>query len=163
MAQPQTETKEHLATQKALDRLTQWGKNPGPLGGENITFSVSRQGSQLDTLFFNGDCSLFTPSGYRGTLNGQAPGNTGAPVAYIPNYTQNPPTVNQVPCTFSFDLNAGKVTLNGAFPGLPATLDFTVEYIKDFDANAGENMLFHSEKTSDNAGYILSMELVGAS
>jgi hypothetical protein len=58
-------------------------------------------------------------------------------------------------------LNDGKVPLNGAFPSLPATLDFTVEYIKDFQDADG--ILFHSEKTSDNAGYIIGVQHVAAS
>ena len=41
--------------------------------------------------------------------------------------------MTQVPCTFSFDLNAGTVTLAGAFPNLPPSVDFTVEFAKEFD------------------------------
>ncbi len=74
-----------------------------------------------------------------------------------------PLSVNQVPCTFSFDLNSGTVTLTGSFPGLPSSLDFTVEFDKRFDGAGGENILFHSEKTSDHAGYVIAFQLVGAS
>jgi len=163
MAQPQTETKEHAATQRALDRLTQWGKNPNTDGGESIAFSLSRQGAPSDALLVTGDCTPFTPSGHRGTLNGQAPGATGAPIGYVVDFSGTTVGVKQVPCTFSFDLNKGKVSINGAFPGLPSPLDFTVEYIKEFDGAGGENLLFHSEKASDNAGYIIAVELVAAS
>ena len=51
--------------------------------------------------------------------------------------------MNQVPCTFSFDLNTGTVTLGGSFPDLPSSLEFTVEFAHRFDGSGGENMLFH--------------------
>lgn len=159
MPAPGTEKYEHALTQKALDILTTWRKNPGTDGGENITFSVSRQGAPSDAFMAIGDCTPFTPSGKRGTLKSQPAGSTGAPIAYFDNYG----TVTQVPCTFAFDLNAGKVTLNGAFPGLPATLDFTVEFKKEFDGAGGKNILFTSENTSDNAGYVIAVQLVAAS
>src|SRR5215472_1772872 len=156
---PISEHQEHVLTQKALEILTTWGKNPGTDGGENISFSVSRQGAPSDAFMAIGDCTPFTPSGKRGTLKGQAAGDTGAPIAYFDNYG----TVTQVPCTFAFDLNAGKVTLAGAFPNLPASLNFTVEYKKEFDGAGGKNMLFTSENTSDNAGYVIAVQLVAAS
>lgn len=158
-----TEKKEHLATQKALDRLTKWGRNPNTDGGENIAFSLSRQGAPSDALLVTGDCTPFVPSGSRGTLNGQPSGDTGAPTAYYIDFSGITLSVKQIPCTFAFDLNKGKVTISGAFPGLPPTLDFTVEYMKDFDGAGGENLLFHSEHASDNAGYIIALELVAAS
>ena len=161
-----TESHEHELTQKALDTLTTWGKNPNIDGGENIGFSLSRQGAPSDAFLGLGDCTPFTPSGKRGILKGQPPGFTGAPIAYFDDFSVNPgnPIVaNQVPFTFSFNLNTGKVSLSGAFPGLPATLDFTVEYIREFDGNGGKNILFHSEKTSDDAGYVIALQLVAAS
>jgi hypothetical protein len=158
-----TEKQEHARTQKALDTLTKWGKNPNIDGGENIAFSLSRQGAPSDAFLAIGDCTPFTPAGKRGILKGQAPGLTGAPVAYFIDFSGATPTVTQVPCTFSFDLNKGKVSLSGAFPGLPAALNFTVEYVSKFDAADGENILFHSEKTSDKAGYIITIQLVAAS
>jgi hypothetical protein len=160
---PVTEKHEHALTQKALDTLTKWGKNPNIDGGENIAFSLSRQGAPSDAFMANGDCTPFTPSGKRGTLKGQGPGLTGAPIAYFDDFSGAVPTVNQVPCTFAFDLNAGKVTLTGAFPGLPSTLSFTVEYRKEFDGADGDNLLFVSESASDNAGYVIAVQLVAAS
>jgi hypothetical protein len=158
----ETEKHEHALTQKALDTLTKWGKNPGTDGGENIGFSLSRQGAPSDAFMAMGDCTPFTPAGKRGVLKGQPAADTGAPIAYFDNFGGITPTVNQVPCTFSFDLNKGKVSLNGAFPGLPGALDFTVEYVREFDGAGGKNILFHSEKTSDNAGYIIALQLVAA-
>jgi hypothetical protein len=113
-----------------------------------------RQGAPGDAFLALGDCTPFTPSGSRGTLNGQPVGFTGAPAACFVSFggQAGPATVNQVPCTFSFDLNTGKVTLGGSFPDLPSSLDFTVEFVHRFDGSGGENMLFHSEKTSDHAG-----------
>jgi hypothetical protein len=96
-------------------------------------------------------------------LKGQPAGSTGQPVAYIDNFGGVSPTLNQVPFTFAFDLNTGKVSLNGAFPGLPANLDFTVEYFKEFDGAGGKNIVFYSDKTSDDAGYVSALQLVGAS
>jgi len=154
---------EHRETEKALDTLASWGKNPGALGGENINFSVSRQGAPSDAFLAFGDCSHFAPSGRRGTLLGAAPNFTGAPAVYIDNFGGATPVLNQLPVTFSFDLNKGVVTLIGAFPGLPGNLQFSVEYLKTFDGAGGKNILFYSERMSDNAGYILAMQLVGAS
>jgi hypothetical protein len=154
-----TEKHEHALTQKALDTLAEWGKD---LPGENIGFSLTREGAPSDAFIGMGDCTPFTPSGKRGVLHGQPVGDTGAPVAYLVI-----PAFAQVPFAFSFDLNKGEVSLNGAFPPggdtiLAPTLTFTVEYIREFDANDGTNILFHSEETSDNAGYIIAVQLVGA-
>ena len=154
-----TEQHEHALTQKALDTLTTWGKNPNTDGGENIAFSVSRQGAPSDSFLAMGDCTPFTPAGKRGILNGQPAGFTGQPMAY---FYGNGSTVS-VPCTFAFDLNTGRATLAGALPNLPATLDFTVEYFKQFDGAGGENLLFYSDKSSDNAGYVIAIQLVAAS
>jgi hypothetical protein len=156
-----TEHREHVRTEEALQRLTYWARNVGTIG-ENIAFSLSRQGAPNDAFLVLGDCTPFTPQGHRGVLHGQPPGDTGAPVAYFIDFGI-PLSVNQVPCTFSFDLNTGRVTIAGAFPGLPPSLDFTVEYDKRFDGAGGENLLFHSDKTSDHAGYVIALELVGAS
>jgi hypothetical protein len=158
-----TESQEHTLTQKALKTLTTWGKDPNAAGGENISFAVSRQGAPMDSFMALGDCTPFTPSGKRGVLNGQPPGFTGAPIAYFDDFSGSQVVVDQVPCTFSCDLNTGKVSISGTFPDLPANLHFTVEYTKEFVDEAGKNLLFHSEKTSDNAGYIIAFQLVGAS
>lgn len=159
----QTEKHEHALTQKALDTLAKWGKDPNIDGGENIGFSLSRQGAPSDAFLVMGDCTPFTPTGRRGVLNGQPAASTGAPIAYIDDFSGASPVIDQVPCTFSFNLNTGKVSLNGAFPHLPANLNFTVEYIRRFDGAGGKNILFHSEKTSDKAGYVIAIQLVGAS
>jgi hypothetical protein len=79
------------------------------------------------------------------------------------DFSGSSPAVNQLPFTFSFDLNTGKVALSGAFPGTSANLNFSVEYFKQFDGNGGKNILFYSEKSSDNAGYVIALQLVGAS
>ncbi|MBV9381253.1 MAG: hypothetical protein JOY82_04730 [Streptosporangiaceae bacterium] len=157
-----TEHHEHVRTDGALETLTRWGRDPIKEGGENILFSVSRQGAPSDAFLAIGDCTPFTPQGSRGVLSGQPSGDTGAPAAYFIGFG-SPLSVNQVPCTFSFDLNSGRVTLAGSFPNLPSTLDFTVEFDKEFDGAGGENILFHSEKTSDHAGYVIAVELVAAS
>jgi hypothetical protein len=70
--------------------------------------------------------------------------------------------VNQVAYTFSFDLNSGKVSLAGSFPNLPPSLDFTVEFDKRFQDADGYNILFHSEETSDHAGYVIAVQHVAA-
>jgi len=160
---PRAERHEHALTEKALQLLTKWGKNPGTDGGENIGFSVLRQGAPSNAFLGMGDCTPFTPVGPRGILKGQPVGSTGQPVAYIDNFGGSTPTLNQVPFTFAFDLNSGKVSLSGTFLGLPANLHFTVEYLKEFDGAGGKNIVFYSEKTSDNAGYVIAMQLVGAS
>ena len=161
----ETERHEHARTDEALETLTRWGRDPGTDGGENIVFGVARQGAPGDALLALGDCTPFTPSGSRGTLNGQPAGSTGAPAACFVGFggQAGPATVNQVPCTFSFDLNTGTVTLGGSFPNLPSSLDFNVEFAHRFDGSGGENMLFHSEKASDQAGYVITIQLVAAS
>ena len=158
----ETERHEHALTEKALERLTTWGKDPNSYGGENISFSVSRQGAPSDAFYGTGDCTPFTPHGKRGTLNGQPPGDTGAPIAFFDNFSSSTPALNQVPFTFSFDLNNGKVSLTGSFPNLPATLDFTVEYLKEFSGEDGWNFLFYSERSSDDAGYVIVFQHVAA-
>jgi hypothetical protein len=163
MPAPATERHEHALTEKALETLTKWGKNPNTDGGENIGFSVSRQGAPSDAFLGMGDCTPFTPSGHRGILKGQPAGDTGAPIAFFDNFAGSTVTVNQVPFTFAFDLNTGKVSMNGAFPGLPANLDFKLEFLKEFDGAGGKNIVFTSDKTSDNAGYVIALQLVGAS
>ncbi len=160
---PTTEKHEHALTEKALEILTTWGKNPGTDGGENIGFSVSRQGAPSDAFMGMGDCTPFTPVGQRGILKGQPVGFTGQPIAYIDNFAGAVPTVNQVPFTFAFDLNTGKVSLNGSFPGLAANLHFNVEFLKEFDGAGGKTIVFCSDKSSDNAGYVIAVQLVGAS
>ena len=153
---------EHARTEEALEELTSWGRNPNSDGGENIAFSVSRQGAPSDAFLATGDCTPFTPQGSRGVLGGQPSGGTGAPVAYFIDFGI-PLSVNQVPCTFSFDLNSGKVTLTGAFPSLPSSLEFNVEFDTRFDGADGDNVLFHSEKASDHAGYVIAVQHVAAS
>lgn len=71
--------------------------------------------------------------------------------------------MKEVPFKFAFDLNTGQVSLKGSFPNLPANLNFTVEYLKEFVGDGGRNVLFYSEKTSNHAGYIIVLQLVGAS
>ncbi|HVI07288.1 MAG TPA: hypothetical protein VND65_03235 [Candidatus Binatia bacterium] len=154
---------ERHETQKALETLTTWGKNPNIDGGENINFSVSRQGAPSDAFLAFGDCTAFTPGGKRGTLNGAQPGYTGAPAAYFDNFGGSTAVLQIVPCQFSFDLNNGRVSLSGAFPDLPNNLDFNVAYLREFDAAGGKNILFYSDHESDKAGYIIAMQLVGAS
>ena len=160
---PVTEKHEHALTEKALETLTKWGKNPNTDGGENIAFSLTRQGAPSDAFMVTGDCTPFTPAGHRGILKGQPANTTGAPVAYIDNFGGTTVTVNQVPCSFAFDLNTGKVSLSGSFPNLSSTLEFSVEYFKEFDGAGGENILFYSDKSSDHAGYVIALQLVGAS
>lgn len=159
----ETEKHEHALTQKALETLTKWGKDPTVDGGENIAFSLSRQGAPSDAFLGIGDCTPFTPTGKRGILDGQPVGSTGAPIAYFDDFSGSPPTVKQVPFKFAFDLNTGQVSLKGSFPNLPANLNFTVEYLKEFVGDGGRNVVFYSEKTSDHAGYIIALQLVGAS
>jgi hypothetical protein len=45
-----TEEHERAETTKALDTLAKWGNNPNTDGGENIAFSVSRQGAPSDAF-----------------------------------------------------------------------------------------------------------------
>lgn len=159
----ETEAHERAHTKAALDTLAQWGNDPSTDGGENIAFSVSRQGEPSDAFLVTGDCTPFTPSGARGTLHGQPPATTGEPTAYFDNLSATTPTIDEVACTFAFDLNTGKVTLHGAFPSLPASLNFHVEFLKSFTGAGGKNLLFTSNTTSDDAGYVIALELVGAS
>jgi hypothetical protein len=149
---------ENALTQKALHTLTTWGENPNIDGGENIAFSLARQGAPGDEFLGMGDCTPFTPTGRRGILKGQPVGFTGAPIAYVGS-----PPGNQIPCTFSFNLNTGKVLLSGSFPNLPANLKFTAGFLKKFTGFGGKNIVFYSEKTSDKAGYVIALQLVAAS
>jgi hypothetical protein len=44
---------------------------------------------------------------------------------------------------------------------LPASLDFAVGYLKDFQGNDGKNIVFYSERTS--RGYVPAVRLVAGS
>lgn len=154
---------DRLRTERALNTLARWGRDPSTGGGENIAFAVSRQGSPGDAFLVTGDCTPFTPSGARGTLHGQPVGDTGAPVAYIDDFTGTVPSLDEVSCTFAFNLNTGRVTLTGAFPAVSASLRFRVAFFKRFVNDEGQNILFTSDTSSDHAGYVLAMLLVGAS
>jgi hypothetical protein len=159
----ETEAAERTRTRKALTRLSHWGQDPTSDGGENIAFSLVRQGGVGDAFQVSGDCTPYTPGGARGELHGQAAGDTGAPVASIIDYTTSPPSVDEVDCTFEFDLNDGQVTLTGAFPDRPSTLTFRVEKLKSFDdPGVGDTILFCSHRSSDHAGYVLSVVHVAA-
>jgi hypothetical protein len=160
---PETEADERARTRRALKRLAGWGLDPSSDGGENIAFSLVRQGGVGDAFQVSGDCTPYTSGGARGTLHGQPPGFTGAPVAYITDFTTTPPSIDQIPCTFDFDLTPGKVTLTGAFPGRPSPLTFYVERLKSFDdPGVGDTVLFASRRSSDHAGYVLSVVHVAA-
>jgi hypothetical protein len=154
---------DHIGTPHALDTLAKWGKNPTAYGGENITFSLCRQGAPSDSFMVSGDCTAFTPAGARGTLNGPPAGTEDGSITYIIDFSGPTLTIDQVPTSFSFDLNAGKVTLTANFPNLPPSLSFTVQSLTEFDADGGKNILFHSNDASDNAAYVLVVELVAAS
>jgi hypothetical protein len=150
------------ATHHALETLSKWGHNPSVDGGENIGFSLSRQGAPGDAFTVLGDCTPFTPGGPRGTLHGQPVGGTGAPVDYALNFGGSTVTVDQLPVTFTFDLNNGVVTVVGN-SGLPPTLTFSVAFFSEFTGSGGKNIVFVSRESSDKAGYVLCTQLVGAS
>jgi hypothetical protein len=155
---PETEAEERAHTRHALETLSQWGQDPSSDGGENIAFSLVRQGGVSDTMQVSGDCTPYTSGGVRGALHGQPPGFTGAPVALLNDFGTTPPTLDQLDCTFDFDLNDGKVTLTGAWPDRPSTLTFHVEKLKGFDdEGVGDTLLFASNRSSDHAGYVLAV------
>src|SRR5580765_7757637 len=138
-----TEATEHARTTHALKVLSGWGHDPGSDGGENIAFSLVRQGGVSDVLQVNGDCTPFTATGSRGVLHGQPTGDTGSPSCYTVDFSTVSPTVTQTPCTFEFDLNHGRVTLTGTFPGAPSPLSFHVELLATFDdPEVGDTVLF---------------------
>ena len=74
-----TEHQEHVRTEEALETLTRWGRDPNSDGGENIAFSVSRQGAPSDAFLAIGDCTPFTPQAGRGVLSGQPAGTPARP------------------------------------------------------------------------------------
>lgn len=160
-----TEAQEHAQTEKALDEITGWARalaaGQSPDGGENITFAIARQGSHtiLNAFLTEGDCTPFVPSGKRGTLHNQ-PLPQPAPVAFFITPAR---AVQQVPLTMKADLNAGTVTLQGAFPEIDPTLEFRLEYFKHFDDDDGKCIVFYSDKSSDKAGYLITFCLVAAS
>jgi hypothetical protein len=155
---PETETEERARTRHALKTLSEWGQDPTSDGGENVAFSLVRQGGVSDTMLVNGDCTPYTAGGARGALHGQPSGFTGEPAAYVSDFSTTPPSLDQLPCTFEFDLNDGKVTLTGAFPDRPSTLTFHVERLKGFDdEGVGDTLLFASNRSSDHSGYVLAV------
>ena len=158
-----TERREHTKTQAALNTAAIWGRDPIAAGGENIAFSLSRQGSPGDDFTASGDCTPFTSSGHRGILRGQPAGLTGAPFAHIKDESTSPTTLAEVPITFSFDLNAGKVTVAGVLAGHHTPVHFTVEFRQEFVDEGGRNLLFVSDHASDHAGYAIALQLVAAS
>jgi hypothetical protein len=159
-----TEQQEHARTQRALDKITKWGRDPVAASGENITFSIARQGASdpADACLAGGDCTPFTASGHRGTLKGQPPGFTGEPFAYFLDFTGSAVSVTSVSCQFTFDLNRARATRQGPFPNLSSTLKFAVEFFKEFEGGGGRNIVFTSDSASDKEGYVLTVQLVGA-
>ena len=153
-----------IQTEKALDEITGWAKGlaagGNPDGGENITFAIARQGSHTinNAFLTEGDCTPFTPSGRRGTLNNQPPPQP-APVAYFVTGT---PGLDQVPLAMKLDLNTGIVTLSGAFPEIASTLEYQLEYLETFVDDVGKNIVFYSkaDKPADKAGYISTFCLI---
>jgi hypothetical protein len=160
----ESEKQEQANTRNALNTLSTWGQNPNIDGGENITFSLARQGwYPIDAFLAAGDCTIYTASGNRGILHGQAPGDTGEPVAYFLDLNSSPVNANQVNFVFTADLNTGLVTLSGPFPGLNSVLEFKLEFLKEFLSEGGRSLLFYSEHTSDNAGYVIDFTLISSS
>jgi hypothetical protein len=159
----ETEKQERTKTRHALEMLAGWGRDPGSDGGENIAFSLVRQGGLSNAFQVSGDCTPYTAGGARGALHGQPVGDTGAPAAYVIDFSSSTATVDEIPCTFDFDLNDGAVTLAGAFPGNAATLTFHVERLKGFDdPGVGDTVLFCSRSSSDHSGYVLAVCQVAA-
>jgi len=157
-----TEIQEHRETSKALDEITGWARalaaGQSPDGGENISFSIAREGATLilDSFLSGGDCTPFSPSGKRGVLHNQ-------PSLPLMALFINPSNgVNQVPYSLTVDLNKGTVTLNGSFPNLSSTMEFHLEFLKRFEGGGGKCILFNSDKSSDDAGYLITFNLVGA-
>jgi hypothetical protein len=159
----ETEGQERARTRKALKTLSGWGQDPNSDGGENIAFSLVRQGGVGDAFQVTGDCTPYTAGGARGSLHGQPSGFTGEPVAYLIDFSSTTLSVDQIPCTFDFDLNDGTVTVTGAFPNRPPTLTFHVERLKSFDdPGVGDTVLFGSNRSSDHSGYVLAVVHVAA-
>ncbi|HUN91057.1 MAG TPA: hypothetical protein VMU33_03295 [Burkholderiaceae bacterium] len=162
---PMSESEEHVRTQKALDRIASWakglaaGKNPD--GGENIAFGLTRQGGGLilDSFFGGGDCTPFVASGKRGVLHSQPPPAPPASVYFVDSSNN----LVEVPITLTVDLNSGVVTVQGTFPSLPPKLEFKMEFLKQFDGESGDSILFYSDTSKDNAGYVIDFTLVASS
>ena len=149
-----TESREHKATAKALDKITAYIQ-PGT--NEGISWSLSRVTESLfgDSFLAGGDASRFTASGKRGTLNSQQS------TAYFLDGGGGVPT--QVPIALSFNLNKGVVSLSWTPPAQPAkAVTFKVEHYKTISPapNAGADVTFNADTASDGAAYTLLLMLL---
>lgn len=144
---------------RVFDTIVKWvTKTQG-----NVNFSLCRQGAPGDTFMAQGDCTPFTPSGRFGQLSSRPVGTPAAANAYFDNFGGQAAQLVQIPCTFSFDLNESKVSMAGAFPNIPQQVSFAARYTREFVADGGRNFLFASSSESDEAGYVLALQLVGDS
>lgn len=160
-----TERQERQRTINALDRINTWGQvlaaGGSPDGGENITFSLVRNGAVADYCLADGDCTPYTAAGGRGLLRGQPAGFNGEPQAHF--ILTGTGTLDTVDCSFEFDLNNGHATVQGTFPnGVAASFGFDVEYLDEFEGGGGKNIVFVSRHSTDKAGYVLTVQLVAA-
>ena len=146
------EKHEHQATAHALDTLANWMRSGT---NEGISFEIARLTYDLftDSFLGGGDCSLFTASGKRGTLQSQLSN------AYLLSSSGGVPQSFAI--NLSFDLNTAQVTGTWTYPGGQVqSSTFTLEFFKQFASVTGKVLLFYADHSSDDAAYSLSFLLL---
>jgi hypothetical protein len=147
------EAAEDRTTQRELEAIYNWIKDGT---NEGISFEIAHltDDAFTDSFIGDGDCSLFTPSGARGTLNSQGSnGNVLDSGGGVPH---------SFPFTLTINLNTGNVNGSWTYPGGgPAqTPTFKLVFYKRFTGDGGENLIFYADQSSDNAGYIITFTLL---
>lgn len=130
---------------------TPWGQTDAEIA-EKLFTSVSTAGTHLDQIRDKSGCRRADLASRRG--HRRARGLL---------HRLRDPAVGKPGRMYVFPRpESGKLTLTGSFPNLPSSLDFTIEFDQRFQGAGGYNILFHSEKTSNHARYLIAVQHVAA-
>jgi hypothetical protein len=146
-----TESAEHHATRNALKQVYDY-ISPGT--NEGISFALTCTGisPNLDTWAGGGDMSLFSPGGQHGSIHSQSS---------TASVLDGAGTAVAFPIEVRLNLDTGKVQGAWTVPGGPAqSPTFSVELCKDLTRPEGRNLIFVTDKSSDDFAYTLSLLLI---
>jgi hypothetical protein len=140
-------------TRKALDKLAKW-LAPGS-EHEGISFQITRLTDPLTggSLIGGGDCSIFTPSGKRGSLESQ-----GAVAFLLDGASEG--LSQSIGVKVLFDLNKNVATVEWS-PSPGAGAIRASNFALALDASTKKNtFFFHGANASDGASYAVTFALL---